>query len=181
MAVEFGDDAKPSTGPDMSKYDANGAITACTGQLKWTYGAKPFITIDTDGTKGVVGFAGGGSYALHDITIAPKSEFASVLLTSLDKAKTLADCHAALICATAREVNSGFSYLDFNHQVLAVGKPPIMMEPVQATITFTRAIDSVHVLDQDGRDTSKTLTAVGGAVAFDEAADKAWYYEVVFK
>jgi hypothetical protein len=181
VVIEFGDGAKPSTYPDMSKYDAGQVVTACTGQLKWAYGAKSYFTIDSAGTKGVVGFAGGGSYPLHEITIAPKTEFASVLITSLEKAKSLADCHAALICATARESNTGFRYLDYNHQLLYGGKAPILIEPVQATLTFARAIDSVHVLDQDGRDTAKTVAAADGAVAIDEAADKAWYYEVVFK
>ena len=70
----------------------------------------------------------------------------------------------------------------FDGRVLDNGKPPIMLEPVKATIAIAgRPIAAVNVLDHDGKRTGKTLDATDGTFTIDGTRDKALYYEVVFK
>ena len=70
----------------------------------------------------------------------------------------------------------------FDGRVVDNGKPPILLEPVMATITIAgRPIAAVNVLDHDGKRTAKTLAVTDGTFTIDGAQDKALYYEVVFK
>jgi hypothetical protein len=62
------------------------------------------------------------------------------------------------------------------------GGPPILLEPVKAAVTVAgRPIETVHVLDHDGRRTGRTLPVTDGRFTLDGAKDKAIYYEVVFR
>jgi hypothetical protein len=66
--------------------------------------------------------------------------------------------------------------------VLKNGGPPILLEPVKATLTIAgRPVEAVNVLDHDGRRTDRTLTVTDGRFTLDGTKDKAIYYEVVFR
>src|SRR5204862_271613 len=83
---------------------------ATTGQLVWDYSGKGYFTVNTPGTKAVVGFAGGKEFTLGGVKVEPACPFASLFLTALDRDATLADGKRALITAVARQGNTGFRY-----------------------------------------------------------------------
>jgi len=182
VVVEFTGKTQPSTLPDMAKYRQGTAITSATGQLLWDTAGQGFFTVNTAGTKAVVGFAEGKSLALGDVTINVACPYASIFLTAMDKAATLATAKSALLCAVARNANSGFKYFAIDSKTIDNGKGPIMLEPVKATLKVSgRTVASVQVLDHDGRRTGKTLPVQGGQFTIDGTKDKALYYEVVME
>jgi hypothetical protein len=62
------------------------------------------------------------------------------------------------VTVPARESNTGFSYFAPDNRVLKNGGPPILLEPVKATLTIAgRAVEVVNILDHDGRRTMRTL------------------------
>jgi hypothetical protein len=66
-------------------------------------------------------------------------------------------------------------------RLLAAGRPPIVMEPVKATITLSRpGAARVIVLDQDGVPTTQALPVTEGRFAIDGAKEKTPYYVVAF-
>jgi hypothetical protein len=68
-----------------------------------------------------------------------------------------------------------------DNKIIDNGKPPILLEPVKATIEFRgRPPTAVHVLDHDGRRTDKQLAVEDGRFVIDGARDHALYYELIF-
>jgi hypothetical protein len=182
LGVQFDQDEQQTTFPDVAKYTSDGILHSTTGQLAWNTSGQGFITIDTPGTKGVVGFAGATMQNLQGLKIALHSPFASLLLTARERGETLATAKTALISVVARAANTGFEYLSVNQQILDNGRPPMLLEPVSATLTFTgRTIDRVDVLDNSGYPTGTTLDAPNGTLAIDGARDKTIYYLVSFR
>jgi hypothetical protein len=182
VVVAFTEKPEASTFPDMAKYRQGSAITSVTGQLVWDTAGRGYFTVNTAGTKAVVGFAEGKSVALGDVTITVASPYASIFLTALEKGATLATAKSALLCAVARNCNTGFKYFAIDSKTLDNGKGPILLEPVKATLKISgRRVASVHVLDHDGRRTEKTLPVENGQFAIDGAKDRALYYEVVME
>ena len=157
-------------------------ITSQTGQLRWDFSEKGYFTIDTPGTKAVVGFAEGKQQRLGDVTMTLRCPYASLLVTAAGRHETLANARTALVSAVARNCNTGFKISTLDDRVLENGKPPIMLEPVRATVAIAgRAIAGVNVLDHDGKRTGKTLDVADGAFTIDGTRDKTIYYEVVFQ
>jgi len=182
VVVEFTDKTQPSQLPDLSRYRQGSVIKSVTGQLAWDTSGQGYFTVNTAGTKAVVGFTGGKEQTLGDVRIRLDSPFASLFLTALERGEDLAGCKRALITVLARQSNTGFTYFAPDNKVLKNGGPPILMEPVKATLTIAgRAIEAVNILDHDGRRTSRTLTVTDGRITLDGAKDKAVYYEVVFR
>jgi len=180
--VEFTDKPIASSFPDMAKFEKGKVITSDTKQLAWDYSGKGFFTVDTDGTKAVVGFAEGKDFTLGNVKIGLQCPYASVFLTAAEKGATLATAKTALITAVARNCNSGFTVFSVDNRVLENGKDPIMLEPVRASFAITgREVAAVNILDHDGRRTDKALAVKDGAFSIDGAKDKALYYEVVFR
>ena len=182
VVVEFTEQPQPSTFPDLAKFRQGTALVSATKQLVWDTADKGFFTVNTPGTKAVVGFAEGRPQQLGDVTLELQCPYASVFLTALDKDATLASTKSALLCAVARNCNSGFKYFAVDGKTLENGKAPIFLEPVKATVTFaSRKIASVNVLDHSGCRSDKTLQVTGGRFMIDGAKDQTLYYEVVFR
>ncbi len=182
VVVEFTDKPKESQLPDMSRYRKGSVITSVTGQLAWDTSGQGFFTVNTPGTKAVVGFTGGKEQTLGDVKVQLDSPFASLFITALDRKEDLAGCRRALITVLARQSNTGFRYFTVDNRVLANGGPPILLEPVKGTVAIAgRQIEAVHILDHDGRRTDRTLEVKDGRFTLDGAKDKAIYYEVVFR
>jgi hypothetical protein len=182
VVVEFTGKPSASTFPDMTKYRSGSAITSTTKQLVWDTAGNGYFTVNTPGTKAVVGFAEGKSFPLGDVTISVACPYASIFLTALDKNATLANAKSALLCAAARNCNTGFKYFAIDSKVLDNGKSPMLLEPVKATFQITgRSVVSVNVLDHDGRPTGKKLLLKNSRFTIDGAVEKTLYYEVVFK
>lgn len=185
--VEFSD--MPQSGgtpasvfPDLARFRDGTAIVSATKQLRWETAGRGFFTIDTAGTKGVVGFAAGRPRRLGDVTIELESPYASVLLTALDKAATLKNAERALLTVVARNSNTGFKYFSIDDRILDNGRGPILLEPVRATISIGgRAVTAVHILDHAGARSGKTLEVRSGRFTVDGARDRALYYEIVMQ
>jgi hypothetical protein len=182
VVVEFTDKEQPSTFPDLAPYRAGTALTSATKQLIWDTAGQGWFTVDTPGTKAVVGFAGGNAAKPGNITIAVASPYASIFLTALARTETLATAKSALLTAVARNCNTGFKYFAPDSKALDNGKAPILLEPVQATITLSgREVAAVNILDHNGRRTGKTLPVQNSQFTINGAQDKTLYYEVVFQ
>ncbi len=182
VVVEFTDKPRPPLLPDMSRYRQGPVIRSVTGQLAWDTSGEGFFTVNTAGTKAVVGFTGGKEQTLGDVKVRLDTPFASLFLTALGPKEDLATGKRALITALARQSNTGFTYFAPDNKVLKNGGPPILLEPVQATLTVTgRTIEAVNVLDHDGRRTGRARPVTGGRFTLDGAKDKAIYYEVLFR
>jgi hypothetical protein len=163
---EFTEHNEPSEFPDMSKYLDGSAVVSETGQLRWDPTDHGFMTINTDGTKAVVGFAQGKPQALGNVKMTLNSSYASLVLTAAEKGRSLASCSTALISAVG---------------VIRNGGGGIEMQPVKADISIAgRPIRAVNVLDQDGRLTAQTIPVHDGAFSIDTGAQKTMYYQIVF-
>ena len=182
VVVEFTDKSQPPQVPDMKRYRTGSVIKSTTGQLAWDTADRGFFTVDTPGTKAVVGFAQGKEQKLGDVTVKLDSPFAAFVLTAADRDEDLSKGKRALISVMARSSNTGFSYFGPDNRVLKNGGPPILLEPVKATVTIAgREVEAVHVLDHDGKRTGRTLPVTGGRFTLDGSKDKAIYYEVLFR
>jgi hypothetical protein len=180
--VEFVTGSKPSTFPDLTKYRRGTALLSATGQLTWDTANGGLVTIATPGTQGYVGFARGKTLSLGDLMITPMSPYAAVLVTAGEPATTLAKGKRALVSALARNANSGFRILTLDQKTIVDnGKPPVLLEPVQAEVEFARrTISRVNILDHDGRSTERTVPASRNRFTIDTGRDRVLYYEVVF-
>jgi hypothetical protein len=180
--IQFTDKPQPSTLPDMTKYQKGTVITSNTGQLAWDTAGKGFFTINTDGTKAVVGFAQGKPQQLGNVTITSQTPYASIILTAMNKNETLANAKSALLTVIARAVNTGFTYNSLNGAMMNPGDAPILIEPVQADIAITgRQVGAVNVLSLTGVRTTNTVPVTNGAFHINSASDKTLYYEVIFQ
>lgn len=180
--VEFVDAYRPTPGFDLSKYSTDGTIVSGTGQLRWTQGLdkKPagFFTINTPGTRAVVGFAEGKKQELGSVRIEPQSRFAAIYVSAKQKDKTIETAPCLLITAIARARNTGMKVFN-DDRILDKGKGPILMEPVKARIELPkRPGATVILLDHNGRRTDKSLRLSDGIVEIDGARDKTCYYLV---
>jgi hypothetical protein len=182
VVVEFTDRSQEPLLPDLGRYRQGSVIKSATGQLSWDTSGQGFFTVDTPGTKAVVGFTGGKEQTLGTVKLRLDSPFASLFLTALERGEDLAHGKHALLTVLARQSNTGFTYFTPDNKVLVNGGPPILLEPVKATVTIVgRPIAAVNVLDHDGRRTGRTLAVTDGQFTLDGTKDKTIYYEAVFR
>jgi hypothetical protein len=181
LVVQFTDKDVPSSFPEMGKYRRGSAIVSTTGQLTWDTAGKGYFTVNSKATKAVVGFAQDQDLHLADYTFTLRCPYASIFLTSLERNRDLSQTKSALLTAVARNSNSGFKILTINNQVIDNGKGPVLLEPVKADLACGRDISAVHVLDQDGQRTGRTLPVARNTFQIDSAQEQTIYYEVVLK
>jgi|SRR5579862_1114161 len=180
LLVKFTDRDTPSVFPDMGKYTLDKAILSTTQQLTWDYSGKGYFTVNSAGTKAVVGFAQDRKLQLGDCSFTVRCPYASIFLTSLERTKDLSQTNTALLTAVARNSNSGFKILTVDNRMVENGTGPILLEPVKAAMTCGRTITAVNVLNQDGERTGETLPVEKNSFEIDSAREKTIYYEVVF-
>jgi hypothetical protein len=165
---------------DMAPYEKGGQIVSATGQLRWKEAAGKsggYFSMDTPGTKAVVGFAAGQKCELGTVTIESESRFAAIYVTAREPQKTIDSSRELLIVAVARARNSGMKFSPAGDKMLTAGIPPILMEPVKAKITLRKeGRPKAVLLDHDGRPTGKTLPLEEGSLLIDGARDKTPYY-----
>jgi len=151
ITTKVGDEQDAPVQADWANYiDANsGVIQSLTGELTWDTTNRT-VLIDTAKTQAVVGFAKSKTVELKDYTLALDSDFASLLVTALD-GQELSESGRVLITALARDIQTGAKYNADGTQLEAMGGPPLLLEPVLATLTFrTGTIHRVEVLDAYG-------------------------------
>jgi len=182
--VDFTDEYRDTPTFDLTPYTEGSTLKSSTKQLCWQEGESKmdgFFTIDTPATKAVVGFSGGRSHELGDVTITPESRFSAIYLTAKEPDETLDTSDNLLIVAIARARNTEMNVLA-DRLILTPGKPPIVMEPVKATISLKRkGAKKVVLLDHNGCLTKETIPIKNGTFEIDGSTDKTCYYLVRFK
>jgi hypothetical protein len=167
----------------IDQYTDRQAIVSTTKQLRWYAGQNKldgYCTIDTAGTKAVVGFAAGRDCELGEVTIRPECRYAAIYVTAREMDRTLRNSEAWLIVAVARARNTGMKIFN-DDRLLERGSSPVLMEPVKASFSVAgRGSPTVHVLDHSGRRTGETLPTNGHRFEIDGARDKTCYYLVTF-
>jgi hypothetical protein len=172
--------------PDVTKYwDSNNhVITSVTGELKWHYDSRPYVSVDTKGTKGMIGFAQDEKIHLGDWHISTENPFAIILVTDLSEKGDLATAERILVTAVGRARNTGMVYEHSGGETILVneGTSPLLMEPVKAMIAVNNSTAfEVLLLDHDGNMTSRKLQVNNGAFTIDGSQDKTMYYLIIKK
>jgi hypothetical protein len=112
-------------------------VRSATDELVWDYGER-VVQARSPRSQGLVGWAGspgGRSWSLPAIEMEVETPFVSLLATSLDDLP-LAESGHILITALARDRQTGSRYNSDGSQLEALGGPPLLLEPVQARLTF---------------------------------------------
>lgn len=181
--TEFADKPTPTATFDPLKFRKDGVFTSSTGQLRWKPSADArggWFTINTPATAAVVGYAAGERIELDTATIEPATPFAAIYLTAQEANATLADTKGAIITLMARARNTAQKIVA-NEFLLTKGAPPILLEPVHATLMLKRPGNpTVHILDQTGRRTGRTVPVQNGRVLLDSGSDRSPYYLVTW-
>lgn len=152
-------------------------ITSHTGQLVWDYGNR-VVEVRTPKTQAVIGFAGGTTVDLPSVRAAIRTPFVSLVFTPLDNH----DLHASrliLITAMARDRQTGSEFSEDGAQLLRRGSPPLLMEPVQATIRLAgdRPVE-VRPLHFDGTPRDATLPLQSSGSFTIDGTARTYYYLV---
>ena len=101
--------------------------------------------------------------------------FVSLLFTSLD-GRPLSTSSSILITAMARDKQTGAIYNAEQTKLVALGGPPLLMEPVEAKLTFGgEPIIGVNVLDEHGIPVGSVDDVDGNTVVIDGRWKTAWY------
>ena len=178
ISLKIEDGQQPSERADWDNYwdEDAGTVTSMTGELLWNYGER-FVEVRADKTQGLIGFAGGRSHVLPALEIDLDTPFASLLVTSLD-GRSLDESSHMLVTALARDRQLGAGYNADGSVLEAVGGPPLLLEPVEATLTFTKAVlTSVHPVDFNGVPRSEALPLTGSSIRID-GSYQTFYYEI---
>jgi hypothetical protein len=169
---------------DLSRYwdRKKKVISSATGQLQWSYAGKGYATINTAGTKGLIGFGENKKFTLGTVTIQTPNEFAVVFVTSLAKDKGIDQSNRVLVTSIARARNSGMTFNDEKTELLEIGSSPILMEPVLVNIQVDGGRKGlIYVLDHVGSRTGVTIPLKNGKATLDGKRHKAIYYEIIFE
>ncbi len=134
VTVSFDDGASEAV--DFAKYwdREKKTVRSLTGELTWDYG-RQLVTLHGEKTQAIIGRAVGQAIELPGVTARVTTPFVSLIFTPLDDAP-LATSRHVLITAMARDKQVNTRYSDDGKQLLAIGGPPLLMEPVQATLKF---------------------------------------------
>lgn len=187
VQLSFSRDYGRTPKPTLSSYvdKKRQVVTAATGQLSWHYRGKGYFTIDSPGTKGVVGFARGKRLVLGPVSLRIHSPFAVLYVSSLEPDRDIENADRLLITALARARNTGMRYSRNGMHLDRVGGPPIRMEGVRADITLFRRDVPVQAwaLDMLGRHRVSTLpirsSRTGQSFALDGGRYRTVYYEIM--
>lgn len=183
--VQFTERFEETPAFNLKPFQQDGFIVSATKQLRWKEGdgkTGGYFTVNTDGTKAVVGFASGETCRLGEVTITPQSHFAAIYVSAPEKDGQVATSRRMLVTALARARNTGMKFSVSGDELLDQGKGPVLLEPVRATMTIAgRRVTGVRLLDHDGRRTDKTVPVVDGAFTVDGARDETPYYEVTLE
>jgi hypothetical protein len=122
--------------PSRAPVDEAGRIfRSDTGQLVLDREAGVF-TANAPNARIAMGFLGEvGPIELDGVTIDCDTPFASISVVSLD-GQPIEEARRLLITAVARAENTGQAFLDNHSAIPEWGKPPVLVEPVNARVTI---------------------------------------------
>lgn len=157
--------------------DGENNIISITNELKWDYSEKGFITINTKGTKGIVGFTKGKQIELDEWKLKTENDFSVILVTSLDEKKGIGESKKILITAIGRARNTGMKYNEYGTILLDKGEAPIEMEAINFDLSTNRVdLPRIKVLDHMGRPTGTEIPFEKGMVRIKGSKYKTIYY-----
>lgn len=157
--------------------EANELVNSSTGELVWKYGERR-VEIRSPKTQGVVGFAGGRQVALPDAYVELETPFVSLIFTPLDNLR-LRESRRILVTAMARDRQTGSEFNEDWTQLVVEGRPPLLMEPVQASIRFEGARPTrVRPLDLYGVPRELPLDIREDGTFSIDGRSQTYYYEV---
>lgn len=162
---------------DALRDPRTGTVASTTGELSWDP-ARRHVLVRSPRTAGVVGFAAGTPIDLGMAVVDLRTPYASLLFTSLDD-RPLVESRHVLLTALARDRQTGAAYSDAGDRLLDLGGPPLLLEPVQASIAWRgRPIASVKPVDPYGVPREAELSVAAGSFAID-GTHTAYLYEIV--
>ncbi len=179
VTIKFVANPAKSELKDLTPYHDQAAkrLTSTTGQLVWDYGNR-HVEVRSAKTQAIIGFAGGKSFRLPAADVRVKTPFVSLIFTPLDNAD-LVDSEHILITAMARDKQTGTEYNDDDSMLIAIGGPPLLMEPVQATIRFKGSRPmSVRPCDLYGVPRSDEIDIAADGTFQIDGRGQTYYYEV---
>ena len=152
-------------------------VRSNTGRLTWD-AVRRIVIIHSEKTQGVIGFAQGEDIDCAGVIIEDiQTPFVSILFTPLDN-QPLIESHHILMTAMAEDKQLGALYNESGTELLETGGPPLLLEPVQATITIKgEPLQRVRVVDVYGVPTEKVLDSTDNTFRID-GRFKTYYYEI---
>lgn len=153
-----------------------GIVRSSTGELAWD-SRNRIVTVASPRSQAVIGFAGGRSFDLPGVQVDVTTPFVSLIFTALDDRPIAASGHI-LITALARDRQTGARYSADGTRLEEVGGPPLLLEPVQARITFKGdPLASARPVDIHGIPTDHEVERAGNTITID-GRYASYYYEV---
>jgi hypothetical protein len=177
--VTVGFDGGDPIGTDLSTHWDESAkiVRSVTGQLTWDYGRQTVI-VATPKTQAIIGRANGRRFDLPGVTVDVATPFVSLLFTPLDNAE-LARSKRILITAMAEDKQTGSRYSPDGKKLLALGGPPLLMQPVRAKIRLKGPKPTiVKVLDFYGTPSGRTVVVNGNGTFTIDGTHRTFYYEI---
>jgi hypothetical protein len=163
---------------DWAARRSGDTVSSTTGELAWNAKSR-VVTVSSPRTQAVIGFAGGGRYDLPGVTVevSASTPFVSLIVTALDD-RLVADSTHILVTALARDAQLGARYNADGSQLEELGGPPLLLEPVQARLTFrTPMVYSARPADIHGVPRDQEVERQGNTITID-GRYTAYYYEV---
>ena len=157
-------------------------IRSVTGELYWNYG-RGYVTADTPRLQAAVGFLADVPVKLADCRISTSNRCASILVASWD-GKPLKESRHILITAVGRSRNTDMAYSRGGQRLIAIGKPPVLLEGVRGTVRLARSGPcTVTALSPYGYKTPDVRAAVeaDSIVIPLDGRNRAAYYDVQFR
>jgi hypothetical protein len=132
-------------------------VRSATGQLTWDYG-KGVVTAIAPTAVGATGFLGAQpGLAVGPMTLSMASEYAAVMLVSLDR-QPLETSRRMLLQVMTEETNNRWSATgDRERKIESLGGPPIVVKEIAGTVSFTGPV-KITALDFNGRPAGDSQT-----------------------
>ncbi|MFH1737392.1 MAG: hypothetical protein ABIH23_00190 [bacterium] len=154
-----------------------------TGELFWDC-ANGRFTIDTPYCQGFVGHATGTTIRLENVAITPRTDFCTVLATSLTQSP-IRTSNRILMVAVGRCRNSGDKWEEDEERFRSMGSAPVLIEPISAEIELILDHSQpmkVFALTAGGdRETPVDADRAGDRSVFTIGGSSTIYYEILYE
>jgi len=140
-------------------------------QVNWNIDSG-MLLVNTPRTLALDGFLSDRKmYDYGWVRVQVSSPFCVLWMTSLDN-KPLPESKHFLVTVAARGENTGMRFNSGRTHLVTPGKAPVLMEPVQATLTFPQEVEIIP-LNQDGMQGNATKVRV-----LRTNANQTFWYEI---
>jgi hypothetical protein len=141
-------------------------IRSTTNELEWDYG-RGVVRVRAPKVEAVIGFAGGATHELSSLSADITTRFVSLIVVPLDDLP-IAESRRMLLSAMARDTQTDAVYSESRDELLEIGRPPLLMEPVAARLRFRGApVRELRPLDIYGVPKGEGVHIAHGEVVID--------------